>query len=54
MGALSSRIPVGNARLIKEFDYWDYVPNPGKNVLPSTWAFKIKKYPDEQVKKFKA
>jgi hypothetical protein len=28
--------------LTKEFDCWEYVPNPGKNVLPSTWAFKIK------------
>jgi hypothetical protein len=40
--------------LVKEFDCWDYVPNPEKNVLPSTWAFKIKRYPDGQVKKFKA
>ena len=24
------------------------------NVLPSTWAFKIKRYPDGRVKKFKA
>ena len=40
--------------LVKEFDYWDYVPNPGENVLPSTWAFKIKRYPDGQVNKFKA
>jgi hypothetical protein len=40
--------------LIKEFDCWDYVPNPKKNVLPSTWAFKIKRYPDGGVKKFKA
>jgi hypothetical protein len=40
--------------LIKEFDCWEYVPNPGKNILPSTWAFKIKRYPDGQVKKFKA
>jgi hypothetical protein len=40
--------------LIKEFDCWDYVLNPKKNVLPSTWAFKIKQYPDRQVKKFKA
>ena len=31
-----------------------YVTNPGKNVLPSTWAFKIKRYPDGRVKKFKA
>ncbi len=28
--------------LTKEFDCWEYVPNPGKNVLPSTWALKIK------------
>jgi hypothetical protein len=28
--------------LTKEFDCWEYVPNPGKNILPSTWAFKIK------------
>jgi hypothetical protein len=40
--------------LIKEFDCWDYVPNPGKNVLPSTWAFKMNRYPDGRVKKFKA
>jgi hypothetical protein len=40
--------------LIKEFDCWDYVPNPKKNVPPSTWAFKIKWYPDRRVKKFKA
>ena len=40
--------------LINEFDCWEYVPNPGSNVLPSTWAFKIKRYPDGRVKKFKA
>ena len=40
--------------LINKFDCWDYVPNPGKNVLRSTWAFKIKRYPDRRVKKFKA
>jgi hypothetical protein len=40
--------------LINKFDCWDYVPNPGKNVLRSTWAFKIKRYPDGRVKKFKA
>jgi hypothetical protein len=27
--------------LINKFDCWEYVPHPGKNVLPSTWAFKI-------------
>jgi hypothetical protein len=40
--------------LTKEFDCWEYVPNPVKNILPSTWAFKIKQYPDGRVKKFKA
>jgi hypothetical protein len=24
------------------------------NILPSTWAFKIKRFPDDTVKKFKA
>ncbi len=38
-----------------DFDCWDYVPRtPNMNVLPSTWAFKIKRYPDGQVKKFMA
>ncbi len=32
--------------LTQESDCWEYVPNPGKDVLPSTWAFKIKHYPD--------
>ena len=40
--------------LINEFDCWEYVPNPGKNVLPSTWAFKIKRYPDGWVKKIQS
>jgi hypothetical protein len=49
--------------LENEFDCWELVPDPRddventeeeKNVLPSTWAFKIKPYPDGRVKKFKA
>ncbi len=42
--------------LMNEFDCWDYVPNPGKNFLPSMWAYKIKRYPDPDscVKKFKS
>jgi hypothetical protein len=37
------------------FDCWDYAKRtPNMNVLPSTWAFKIKRYPDGGVKKFKA
>ncbi len=38
-----------------DFHCWDLVPRlPGMNILPSTWAFKIKRYPDGSVKKFKA
>jgi hypothetical protein len=47
-------IKMENHTLVNEIDCWDYIPNPGKNVLPSTWAFKIKHYPDGCVKKFKA
>ena len=36
-------------------DAWDVVDRPtDKNVLDSTWAFKIKRYPDALIKKFKA
>jgi hypothetical protein len=38
-----------------DFDCWYYVKrSPDMNVFPSTWAFKIKRYPDGRVKKFKA
>jgi hypothetical protein len=41
--------------IVNDFKCWDLVPRlPGMNVLPSTWAFKIKRYPDGSVKKFKA
>ncbi len=41
--------------LVRKFDCWDYVPRTADmNVLSSTWAFKIKHYPDGRVKKFKA
>ncbi len=41
--------------LIPEFDCRECVPRtPDMNVLPSTWAFKIKRYPNGRVKKFKA
>ncbi len=40
--------------LINEFKCWDLVePLPEVNILPSTWAFKIKRLPDGTVKKFK-
>jgi hypothetical protein len=41
--------------LLDDLDCWEYVPfEAGMNVLPSTWAFKCKRYPDGRVKKFKA
>jgi hypothetical protein len=41
--------------LTKGFDCWELVHRtPEMNVLPCTWAFKIKRYPDGSVKKFKA
>jgi hypothetical protein len=41
--------------IMVDFDCWEYVKRtPDMNVLPSTWAFKIKRYPDGHVKKFKA
>ena len=41
--------------LIKDMKAWDYVERtPDMKVLPSTWAFKIKRFPDGLVKKFKA
>ena len=34
---------------------WDVVKKkPWMNVLPSTWAFKCKRYPDGSIRKFKA
>ena len=41
--------------LSQEFKSWSYVrKEPGMNILPSTWAFKIKRYPDGLISKFKA
>lgn len=41
--------------LYNQFGCWELVPRlPHMRVLPSTWAFKIKRYPDGSVKKFKA
>jgi hypothetical protein len=38
-----------------DLDCWELVPrNKNMNVLPSTWAFKCKRFPDGCVKKFKA
>ena len=41
--------------LTKKRDAWDVVARqPWMNVLPSTWAFKCKRYPDGSIRKLKA
>jgi len=41
--------------LTETFDVWDEVPRESwMNVLPSTWAFRIKRFPDGAIRKFKA
>ena len=40
---------------LEKMEAWDVVEQePGMNVLPSTWAFKCKRFPDGLIKKFKA
>jgi hypothetical protein len=44
---------------LESLDPWDCDPRSdatsrGANILPSTWAFKCKRYPDGRIKKFKA
>ena len=40
---------------LQDMDVWDVVDRPkGANVLPSTWAFKVKRFPSGEVKKLKA
>ena len=42
-------------QILEEMNAWDVVDIPdGKNVIESTWAFKLKRFPDGLVKKFKA
>ena len=41
--------------LQEDLGCWELVRRTSKmNVLPSTWAFKCKRYPDGRIKKFKA
>jgi hypothetical protein len=39
-------------------DTWEYVLRSdlpkGSNILPGTWAFRVKRYPDNRIKKYKA
>ena len=40
---------------LERMNAWDVVPRSNEmNVLPSTWAFKLKRFPDGKIKKFKA
>ena len=40
---------------LEKMEVWDVVPRESwMNVLPSTWAFKVKRYPDGLVKKIKS
>ena len=40
---------------LEDMNAWDVVDRPdGKNVIESTWALKLKRFPDGLVKKFKA
>ena len=40
--------------LENKMDCWDIVPRPkDKNILPGTWAFRRKRFPDGTVKKLK-
>ena len=51
MESTSTSIP----KLQQDLDCWELVPRTEKmNVLPSTWAFKCKRFPDGRIKKFKA
>lgn len=41
--------------LTNKMDAWEVVDRePWMNILPSTWAFKCKRYPDGLIKKLKA
>ena len=41
--------------LVNTMNTWDLVTRtPDMHVLPSTWAFKVKRFPDGSIKKFKA
>jgi hypothetical protein len=42
-------------KTLTEMECWEVVTRvQGSNVLPSTWAFKIKRYPDGSLSKYKA
>jgi hypothetical protein len=45
---------VAELKTLTDMICWDVVDrDSGINVLPSTWAFKLKRYPDGSVRKYK-
>jgi hypothetical protein len=46
---------VKELKTLTEMECWEVVKRvPGSNVLPSTWAFKMKRFPDGSLSKYKA
>lgn len=46
---------VKELKTLTDMECWDVVKRvPGSNVLPSTWAFKMKRFPDGSLSKYKA
>ena len=46
---------IGHEETLERIKAWTVVEREdGMNILPGTWAFKLKRYPDGKVKKFKA
>jgi hypothetical protein len=46
---------VKELKTLTDMECWEVVKRvPGSNVLPSTWAFKLKRYPDGSLSKYKA
>jgi hypothetical protein len=42
-------------KTLTDIECWEVVKRvPGSNVLPSTWPFNMKRYPDESLSKYKA
>jgi hypothetical protein len=41
-------------KALTDMECWDVGRLPGSNILPSTWVFKLKRYPDGSLSKYKA
>ena len=49
------KVAVKEIETLERMGVWDLVNQPEEaNVIDSTWAFKVKHYPDGLIKKFKA